>query len=295
MVHFGLMASLQHAKVAYEFLQERAKSGAAFTAKQLANAAGWSLSSATTYIGKQYRDFLLQAGSGYIVQPAFKRMSWEEFQQLITQKRKVYTEYQRRKHDSFVTFEFLLPLTREDRLRRTLDDLFFADTVRRRLEEIGLEQMEKVVPRVAGESNQDYLARILALVADYFGGYSISHVAGRFRAHPSLLDRKEVGDLMSRDERYLIDETTASVRFIAPCKCTRTSYGKQFDEIINAVTMFPLPPTIPEDVAEELNLIRQLFFQLFVEAIVKFVKGEDQIWLMEVGPQYSRLYVWEAQ
>ncbi|HEY9868251.1 MAG TPA: hypothetical protein V6D08_03730 [Candidatus Obscuribacterales bacterium] len=42
----------------------------------------------------------------------------------------------------------------------------------------------------------------------------------------------------------------------------------------------------------EVGLIRALFFQFFVEAVVATVKGEEEIWLLESG-HVSRLYRWK--
>src|ERR687884_2104458 len=92
------------------------------------------------------------------------------------------TRYRHVRYDELVTFDFLLPLTREDRLRRALDDLFYADAVARRLREVGLARLAAVVPREPGLGDEQYVARIVELAADRFVGYSISHVAGRYRA-----------------------------------------------------------------------------------------------------------------
>jgi hypothetical protein len=46
--------------------------------------------------------------------------------------------YRHVRYDELVTFDFLLPLAHEGRLRRALDDLFHADAIARRLERIGL-------------------------------------------------------------------------------------------------------------------------------------------------------------
>ena len=43
----------------------------------------------------------------------------------------------------------------------------------------------------------------------------------------------------------------------------------------------------------ELETIRVLFDQLFVRSIIQLVNGEDQIWMLESGPQ-SRVHIWEA-
>jgi hypothetical protein len=59
---------------------------------------------------------------------------------------------------------------------------------------------------------EDYLARASATVR-VVRGYSVMHVAGRFR-EPSQ-ERNVRANAVS-DQKYLIDETTAVVRFIIP-------------------------------------------------------------------------------
>jgi len=62
----------------------------------------------------------------------------------------------------------------------------------------------------------------------------------------------------------LIDETTAVTRFIFP-------YQNQ----------------------AELERVRYLFQALFVRSIIQLVNGEEQIWMLESGPQ-SRVHTWQA-
>jgi hypothetical protein len=39
--------------------------------------------------------------------------------------------------------------------------------------------------------------------------------------------------------------------------------------------------------------VRYLFGILFVRSIIQLVNGEDQIWMIETGPQ-SRVHIWQA-
>ena len=199
--------------------------------------------------------------------------------------------YRHVRYDELVTFDFLLPLTREDRLRRALDDLFYADTIARRLGQIGLARLAAVVPREPGLDDERYVARIVELVADRFVGYSISHVAGRYRA-AGLMTRREAGDLLAREGRYLVDETTALVRFVARCNASRRSYDPHAGPLLGAPDEEPGDPERDAAVRAEVRLIEVLFLELFAEAVVHAVEGEDEIWLVESGPT-RRLYVWE--
>jgi len=99
-----------------------------------------------------------------------------------------------------------------------------------------------------------------------FGGYSILHVSGRFRA-AQLMTQVEG----KKAERYLVDETTAVVRFIVPC---REEGG-----------------WTPAQVAD---LVRWSFDNLFVSSILEVVNAEDEIWLVESGMK-NRLHIWRAE
>jgi len=84
-------------------------------------------------------------------------------------------------------------------------------------------------------------------------------------------------------DRYIIDETTAAVRFIVPIENTKTV--ESFDEI-------KLDVALGSTAAKEISLIHFLFFNLFVEAVVRNVKGEEAIWLLEETGHNRSLYVW---
>jgi hypothetical protein len=58
----------------------------------------------------------------------------------------------------------------------------------------------------------------------------------------------------------------------------------RYDELVTFDFLLPL--------TREDRLIRLLFLELFAEAVVHAVEGEDEIWLVENGPT-RRLYVWE--
>lgn len=199
--------------------------------------------------------------------------------------------YRHIRYDEFVIYEFLLPLTREGQLRRALDSLFYSDTIERRLLQIGLDRMEEIVPRAAALRDEQYIGHILALVADRFAGYSLDHVNGRYRA-AGLLSQREAGDIVAQEGRYLVDETTAVVRFIVKCMSARTEYEPHLRPFRQAPEPDAAMARAGAAIEEEVRLIRALFFALFAEAVVHMVEGEDEIWLVETGPT-RRLYVWE--
>jgi hypothetical protein len=136
------------------------------------------------------------------------------------------------------------------------------------------------------ESDADYIGRVCGVVSNLFGGYSISHVSGRFRA-ADIASRVEAAKRLAADERYLIDETTASVRFIVPLQDTReASHTLQNAYFDNSVPIAAI-------VSEKILQVHEPFFDLFVEAIVEPINGEDEIWLVEEAGGKWTLYVWE--
>ncbi len=97
--------------------------------------------------------------------------------------------------------------------------------------------------------------------------------------------------MLAEGERYLVDETTAVVRFIVPLQMTAKTYNN-LAEFHNAVVASPGSSSDSPDVKKELAKVRRAFFLLFAEAVVRTVKGEDQVWLLESGLE-NRLYIWE--
>lgn len=271
---------------AFEFLRARAIDQVSFTVEDVMSATGWAKASVQTYITKQWRDVLASDGGRYRVKAEFRRISLSDFKELITQKRKIYSQYRRVEYGRVVTYEFLLPLTRENELRASLDDLFYTDTVKRRIHEIGVSEASKWVAREQDEEDDEYLDRLSSTVAAEFGGYSILHVRGRFRACP-IKSRQEAAEMVLNDQRYLIDETTAVVRFIIPVQVT-----KNIDPRLVGSFTFEDRATV-EQIDAEVGRIRAFFFNLFAEAIVRTVQGEDEIWLLEDTGSSRRLYVWE--
>jgi hypothetical protein len=278
---------LRRLQKAYDFLYDKAASPAPFTVQEMIDATDWQKSSVTTYIAKQWYDFLLRMGvATYKVKYDFRRLSFDEFLNLASQKRKVFSKYRRIEYGRVVSYEFLIPLTRETELRRSLDDLFYIDTIRRRLEELERTDIYSWVEKDDQESEETYLTRVCDAVAQRFGGYSISHVGGRFRAS-DVKSRQEAAEMLANDRRYLIDETTAVVRFIIPIRASRRVNERaagtfSFQEIGDS-----------EALVSELDLIRAFFFNLFAETVVRVVQGEDEIWLVEDTGVSRRLYVWE--
>lgn len=277
----------------YEFMRAKAQSQQEFSLQDLATHGNWKLSSVQAYKSKQWKGYLIPVKGPkkgplkFTVRREFLRVSINEFLAVFTQKRLVFPSYQRAKHEVVLQFEFLLPLTKEEQLRKALDELFYIDTLKVRIDEIGLTNLQKILPRERGTTDSDYIATLIKTVGNYFGGYSVSHVQGRFRA----MDLAKKASATAAN-RYLIDETTAVVRFIAPCNTSKIEFEDDFKSISDALDETELPPTGSHDEsAQEIVLIRRLFFFFFVETVVRTIKGEDEIWLLETG-RSRKLYRW---
>jgi len=280
------MGNQANQKQAFEFLRERAKSGATFKIPEMQAAVeGWSGKTGATYVSKQYGDYLLRVSRGvYRVLPEFKRVTWEEFQELVTQVRHPFAVYDRATYYSVVVYDFLMPLTREDKLRKALNELFYRDTLERRIHEAGLDVLaRRSVPRSEGEQDDAYVKRVIQFIDDRIGGFSISHVSGRFRVG-GILTRKQSGEHLAKDRPYLIDETTAVVRFIIPCMGSQSKHEADFELSGTGA------PKDSAAVEEEIRQIRGVFFEIFVEALVPTIRGEKLIWMLETTPAGQRLY-----
>lgn len=275
---------------AFDFLHERSESKAKFTKDDLMAVVPWSRKSITDYFSKKLKKYVVshERGKAYTFSPDFARLKFDDFLGHMSQVVRA-TGYIRSVYDDVVQYEFLLPLTKEDKLRDALDDLFYSDTLERLVREME-DQLEEILPRdiANGETEPEHVARAARLTSGLFGGYSISHVRGRFRASvDGVKTRREAGDLLEKNQRYLIDETTAVVRFIIPFESSKKEHGEGFDIDTDRV---PRDEAVSSKVAKELRLIRGLFFEIFVEAVVKTIKGEDLIWLLEDSPHGRRLY-----
>lgn len=264
----------------YEFLRKAASSGQVFTEDDVGKATGWKGTTPRTNLGKQVKDYTDRSRGRYTVKRQFLDVTLDEFLSLVSQKEPAVPTYTRASYDYIVTYEFLLPLTKEDKLRRALDDLFYRDTLESRLDLIDLSTVQTYMPKHKGERKKQYIGRVCDEVARMFGGYSITHVGGRFRTPEMLTQKEAIG------KRYIIDETTAVVRFIVPCECSRFVHKEEFDASYSL-------QVDSDDLQAEMVKIRTLFFQIFVESVVHRVLEEDEIWLLETAGDRNRLFKWE--
>lgn len=244
----------------------RLRSQKAFSKQDIERLTSWQGGSFPAYWSKQLRQFTVSAGRGQVrVSEAFRPYAtWERFQQIVTQVRHVSSTYSETQYDDVLIYDFFMPLTNEDHLRTTLDALFYWDTILARLRTRECADIEKHFKRVRGERVEDYLRRACRWFSNFFVGYSISHVEGRFRVGKiASLDR--AAKIQERGGRYLADETTAIVRFIFPCRDHK-----------------------------EAEMVEWFFHSLFVESILQVVNRQDAIWMTEAGMR-NRLHIWRAE
>ena len=216
------MARNDAVEKAYEFLRQRAKDQRIFSKDELGRATGWQGKTPGTYLGKQLKSVVSKTGGGYRVKKHFIHLAKDDFVGRVSQTENILPSYSRFTYEAIINYEFLMPLSREGILRHNLDRLFFTDKLMELVKLIGGDAFEAVIPRRAGESESAYASRVTAQAARYFGGYSITHVNGRFRAGDVKTERDAVG------ERYIVDETTALVRFIIPLTSTKLAHRGEF-------------------------------------------------------------------
>lgn len=278
------MSKYTNQQRAHEFLLKKFDSLESFTKDEFEDACGWPKDKDTfsTYWTKQFRKLLVPVGKdSFRVSEVFRRfIEWEQFQSHVTQNKHVASDYSGVTYSWVMMFEFFMPLTNEGYLRTTLDALFYKDRVKRRLK-ANIEGLKKHFPVSVGQDDDAYLEGLCAWVAKHFGGYSIGHVAGRYRAGElkTLLETHQMSQ-----GRYLVDETTAIVRFIIP-------FGQKTTTAFEADRPGTSPIQSHADGESEAARIRYFFGILFIQQIVEAVNGEDEIWLLESGFR-SKLHVW---
>lgn len=276
----------------FNFLREKFRTQGSFSKAELFSVVP-ELSTGTknTYWSKWINNFLTgESGGRFRVAEAFRPYStWESFNRVATQKRRTYQDYTELNYDNVIIYDFLMPLSNEVHLRTTLDALFYKDTVLARLRAIGYEKVRECLPTTELESQDDTLERACQWVAERFSGYSISHVNGRFRAS-GLATTGEAANLQKEGGHYLVDETTAIVRFIFCCGMPRhVKVGAPCSDLFEHGF-----DQSNEDEIREYGSIRWLFRNLFVENILQVVNGEDEIWMVESGVR-NRLYRWVVE
>ena len=275
---------------AYIFLKEKFESQDSFTKNEFNNYVGWG-NNINTYWSKKIKTLLIENNKRYRVSEVFRRvLTKENFEKHISQSSHVSTDFKTFSYKNVIQFDFFLPLSNELYLRDSLDALFYKDSILRRLKTVAFEKLTAKFEKNNLENIDSYFNRICDWVSGKFGGYSISHVNGRFRAD-ELMSLKDVSDkLVAKGYKYLIDETTAIVRFIIPCgnptERLFLSSNDYYDDI--------LFDDQGDEINEEADRIRWFFYVLFVQSIIEIINGEDEIWMLESGYK-SRLHIWSKE
>ncbi|NPV47184.1 MAG: hypothetical protein HPY69_09490 [Armatimonadetes bacterium] len=275
----------------YEFLRQRAASGEEFSLTELMDATGWTRTNAKTNISKRMSEFVVRRGRGrWVALPVIERVRRDDYARLFSQSNRLFGDYELWLYPDLIIYDFLMPLTREDRLRESLDSLFYRDRLEQRLRELGAEVVAREFERHQGEQDGDLFARVAAAAGDAFVGYSISHVSGRFRMR-DLMTTSEAACIPLNEQGYLADETTAVVRFIMRVSATEQRVADGGDALTFDFGVNDATRALAD---AERNRIRWLFLNVFAKAVVMTVNYEEEIWLLEQGAE-MRLWVWKRR
>jgi len=254
-------------RAAHRFFIERLRTLEPFTKAELKRATGWADAALSTYWSKQFRNIIEPVGTdNFRMRERFRLyLDWKKFKNLVTQvKTSPPASYAPTVYPEVVVYEFYIPLTHEGLLKITLDTLFYRDVIEPRLRRIGVEKLKEFFEFLMSDTDDTFLLKVCTFVDAKFGGYSIYHVDGRFRAG-GLLTQQQAFEQTRGGQNYLVDETTAVTRFVFPCRDT-----------------------------EEANKVRFLFKHLFMDPVTEQVSGEDQIWVVESGSR-NNVQVWELR
>ncbi len=272
----------------YEFFKKHYANKKSFQMEELQNYVEYSNPETfDTYFSKNLRDLVIKDPSepeSLYVRDNFKLYSrYHNFRNLISQRSVIVAKYKKVTYDKVLIYEFYMPMTNERILRACLDNLFYLDTLMFRLKTIPMEELKKYFNKKS-EPKEKYLKDICRWISDKFSGYSIETVSGRFRAGKTLMSFSEAGKLLSRGEDYLIDETTAIVRFIFP-----------IDPPITIENEYRIDHFAEKNHNKEIARLWFVFENIFLESILEVINGEDQIWMIERGINQNKLHIWEVE
>ena len=268
-------------KRAFDFLVAHAQERKHFSVEQFSAETGWTIVETQANIPNRLSDLVYEERGKHFAKPEMLRVRYDDFKELLYQNRRLFTDYILEVSSSILIYEFFMPLSREDRLREALDNLFYRDTIEQRIQEIGISQIRAGL-KLSSEISED---NIRMLVFDFMestiGGYSIYMVNGRYRAD-ALASREEVVARSFAYGPYIVDETTAIVRFILPVETDAGKY--EYGKILE-------PASMAIGTKKRAELMSWLFLNFFAEALIRVVREEDEIWLLE-SEMRSAFYRW---
>lgn len=229
-----------------------------------------------SYFGKKIKIFLREVDDGYKINYKFRKcLEIDDFIDHMSQSEKSHSSYYRISHHNVIVFDFYLPLTKENELKEELNYLFYLDTIIQRLKFIGKTKLIRLFHQNEEESDDEYFKRLGHEIAEIFIGYSINIVQGRFRCN-QLLNFDQASERQKHYQPYLIDETTAIVKFIIPV-------GTGVVEKHFKIWEDPDEVSRDEQILQIAEKIRKMFRLIFLDAILEIVDGEDEIWVLESG------------
>jgi len=267
--------------LAFDYLLKQAQGRKTFSTEELSAESGWSIAETKEHLTNRLSDLVYEEGDIYSAKPEILRVRLDDFKELLHQKKRLFTDYALEVSPSILIYEFFMPLSREDRLREALDNLFYKDTIEQRIQEIGFFRIRDGLKLPSDYSEEKIRQLVFDFMEGTIGGYSVYLVNGRYRAD-ELASREDVGNRSPAYGPYIVDETTAIVRFILPVK---TDAGKfEYGKILE-------PASIATDTKKRADQLRWLFLNFFAEALIRVVQKEDEIWLLESGMR-SAFYRW---
>jgi hypothetical protein len=261
------MADTSSQKALFDLLSKHFQAGTMFSRSEILASTEWNEVSLSTYESKQFGTLYSVTSSGqYRVTETFRRYSdWKDFRKLVSQKKNtMFSKYLQEEHNNPIVFEFFLPLAHEVHLRDALDTLFYRDRLLALLRTKDIVELRSKWPGTSNLTDGAYLDELADWLGSRFAGYSIGQVGGRYRAG-DFSSKKDAASIELGGQKYLIDETTAVVRFIFP-----VDNPKQVD------------PT------------RYFFRIVFIETILEVVDKEAEVWVLESGAA-NRLYIWRRE
>jgi len=268
-------------KRAFDFLITHAQERKSFSVEQFSTEAGWSIPETLERITNRLSDLIYQEGELFFAKPEILRVRLDDFKELLEQKKRLFADYVLEVSSSVLIYEFFMPLTREDRLREALDNLFYRDTIEQRIQEIGIPGIRAGLKLSSDYSEDKIRGMVFDFIESTIGGYSIYLVNGRYRADV-LASRAEVVSRPFASGPYIVEETTAIVRFVLPVE---TDAGKfEHGKILE-------PASAESGTQKRAELLSWLFLNFFAEALIRVVQKEDEIWLLESGMR-SAFYRW---
>jgi len=268
----------------YEVLVRYAAAGTSFQIAELSSDSGVNAADLERMLGAELQEVILPASDGFQVIPDLVRVRLDDFSALFRRKRRLFSTYDLMVTSNVLIFEFFMPLAREDRLREVLDNLFYRDTIEQRIREIGIDRIRAGLKLPASMTDQALEQLVHSFFDTAVGGYSMYMVSGRYRSG-ALLSRQAAVTRSPVYGPYIVDETTAVVRFIFPLEETGAEYRHGL----------LLEPAVPSgEVVEQAGRISWLFLNFFAQAVIRVVHEEDEIWLLESGLR-NAFYRWVRQ